>query len=104
MGLVLYHVRTPYDEEASDAASNNGQSYGYISGVVAVSDITSYPYLYKLGDGSRSSHRGVEYVNAPLTANATHVVVVRAHTTDELVNTVLQYLSISVICTLHVVC
>ena len=62
MGLVLYHVRTPYDEEASDAASNNGQSYGYISGVVAVSDITSYPYLYKLGDVSRSSYRVVEPV------------------------------------------
>jgi len=88
MGLVLYYVSTPYDEEISSTASDNRLSYGYISGVVAVNDNTSYPYSYKLGDG-RSSYRGVEYVNVPLTANTTHVVVVRAHTTDELVNIVL---------------
>ena len=89
MGLLLYNVSSQYNEEVADVASDNGQSYGYISGIVAVSNIISYPYSYELGDGRRSSYGGVDYVSVPLTANTTHVVVVRAHTADELVTTVL---------------
>ncbi|XP_065910272.1 protein sidekick-2-like isoform X2 [Dysidea avara] len=84
MGLLLYNVSSQYNEEAADVASDNGQSYGYISGIVAVSNIISYPYSYELGDGRRSNYGEVEYVNVPLTANTTHVVVVRAYTADEL--------------------
>lgn len=77
----------PYDKAAANRARSNKQPYVYIAGIVRTSDINySYPYSYMLGDGSVSNDRGVNYVNMQLQADTQYIIVIRAHTTDDLVS------------------
>ena len=76
----------PYSEVDANEALSDEQPYHYIAGLVMTSDINGYPYSYTLGDGSRSSNGGVNYVNVPLEASTQYAVTVRAHTADDLVN------------------
>ena len=69
----------PYNE-----ANRNQRPYGYIAGIVATNDVT-YPYSYTLGDGTTTSNGQVEYVNIPLQPGTVYYVLVRAHTSDEMV-------------------
>jgi len=80
-----------YNEATATQAISNGQPYAYAAGIVNTSDINGYPYSYLLGDGSRSSDGEVNYVNVPLRADTQHVVIVRAHTANNLVNHTLSY-------------
>ena len=76
----------PYNVEEADTANSNGQPYTYVAGIVETSDISNYPYPYKVGDKSRSSVGGVNYENVQLRSNTTYAVLVRAYTTDGLVS------------------
>ena len=76
----------PYDEEEAVRANSNGQPYTYIAGIVETRDISDYPYPYIVGDESSSSIGGVDYDNVQLLTNTTYAIMVRAHTTDDLVS------------------
>ena len=76
----------PYDEEEADRANSNDQPYAYIAGIVESSNITGCPYPYIVGDESRSSIGGVDYDNIRMKSNTQYAVMVRAHTTDDLVS------------------
>ena len=76
----------PFNKKEAYTANSNGQSYTYITGIVETSDISDYPYPYIVGDESRSSVSGVNYENVRLRSNTMYAVLVRAHTTSDLVS------------------
>lgn len=71
-----------YNKDAADQATIDGHSYVYITGILVVNVIDSYPYAYILGIKSRSSDGEMEYSNVPLQANISYAIIVRAHTTE----------------------
>ena len=75
----------PYNETAADLARSIEEAYVYIASIVRTSDIDNYPHPYMLGDGSISHNRRMNYMNVPLQADTQYVIVVRAHTSDDLV-------------------
>ena len=76
----------PFNKEQANAANSNGQTYTYITGIVDTSDISDYPYPYMVGDGSRSNVSEVHYENVRLWSNTMYALLVRAHTTGDLVS------------------
>ena len=76
----------PFNEEEADTANSNGQPYTYITGIVETSDISIYPHPYIVGDESRSSIGGVNYVNVRLQSNTMYIAMVRAHTASDMVS------------------
>ena len=76
----------PFNNEEADTAISGGQPYTYITGIVETSDISIYPYPYIVGDGSKSSIGGVNYVNVRLQPKTIYIVMVRAHTAIDLVS------------------
>jgi len=82
----------PYDAGQANTAITNGQPYTYIAGIVNTSDISEYPYPYLVGEGLMSSIGEVTYVNTRLQSNTMYAILVRAHTTDDLVSVLIVVL------------